>query len=307
MIELTYPAILVLFPQYLDPKRYESASFLMWYLEKYYLLDPREAEDCVCDKPGDKGIDGIFVNDDTKTITLFQSVITKTPGKTIGDGDKLSGFAGKFNHFKSPETIENLIASAGDAEIAGLVTRLELLNKIETYEVIGEFLANAELDSNGDSFLRSAPHITFVGARTLQQTYISDSREIPSRTPITFDVRGFTLTKYSVDNSTESVIAPIKARELVKMDGIANQSLFAYNVRGPLGKTAVNRAIVKTIKDQSKHKFFPLFHNGITVIAKELGAVGDTIRIADYFVVNGCQSLHALLRIFLPLATNSAC
>jgi hypothetical protein len=32
MLNLDYPAILELFRQHLDPKRSESASFLIWYL-----------------------------------------------------------------------------------------------------------------------------------------------------------------------------------------------------------------------------------------------------------------------------------
>ena len=71
IMDFNYPNILTLFPEYLDPKRSESASFLIWYLENYYRLDPREAVDSVCDQNGDKGIDGIFVNDNTQTIVIF--------------------------------------------------------------------------------------------------------------------------------------------------------------------------------------------------------------------------------------------
>jgi hypothetical protein len=45
MIDLTYPAIRTLCHKYLDPKRSESASFLIWYLENYYRLDELEAVD----------------------------------------------------------------------------------------------------------------------------------------------------------------------------------------------------------------------------------------------------------------------
>lgn len=67
-INVDYPGLLKLFPEYLNPKRSESASFLIWYLENYYRLDGLEAVDSVCDKRGDKGVDGIFVNDNDKTI-----------------------------------------------------------------------------------------------------------------------------------------------------------------------------------------------------------------------------------------------
>ena len=81
---------------------------------------------------------------------------------------------------------------------------------------------------------------------------------------------------------------------IVDLDGIANQSLFAYNVRGPLGKTQVNKDITKSILNRGTHKLFPLFHNGITVIAGDVDVVDGAITVKDYFVVNGCQSLNAL-------------
>jgi hypothetical protein len=81
---------------------------------------------------------------------------------------------------------------------------------------------------------------------------------------------------------------------LVKLNGIADQSIFNYNVRGPLGRTAVNRDIVNSIRDPKTHKLFPLFHNGITIIARTLELNADSILAKDYFVVNGCQSLTAL-------------
>jgi len=70
-------------------------------------------------------------------------------------------------------------------------------------------------------------------------------------------------------------IVPIKANELVKMPGIADQSVCAYNVRGPLGGTNVNRDIVKSIKDKNLHKKFPLFHNGITIVTNKIAELPD--------------------------------
>jgi hypothetical protein len=39
-------------------------------------------------------------------------------------------------------------------------------------------------------------------------------------------------------------------------------------VRADLGNTAVNRSIGASMKQRHLHKAFPLFHNGITVLAK---------------------------------------
>jgi hypothetical protein len=131
-ITVNYPSLLKLFPEYLNSKRSESASFLIWYLENYYRLDGLEAVDSVCDMRGDKGVDGIFVNDNDKTITVYQSKINQSSGTTIGDSS-LRTFAGALTQFKNSDSIQNLISSAGDAKVATLAKRLDLINKIGTH------------------------------------------------------------------------------------------------------------------------------------------------------------------------------
>lgn len=172
--------------------------------------------------------------------------------------------------------------------------RLDLVNKISTHDLKGEYLSNVDIDINGEAYLKTIPQIGFVGKSRLRATYISDQRDTPIHTPATFDIVGFRTTEYTVDANVKAVIAPVKATELVKLDGIADQSLFAFNVRGPLGRTQVNRDIVQSIRDKGRHKQFPLFHNGITIITGELNVDKDAISVQDYFVVNGCQSLTAL-------------
>ena len=291
-MDFNYPRILKLFSEYLDPKRSESASFLMWYLEHYYRLDPREAVDSVCDAKGDKGIDGIFVNDNMQTIVVFQSRISQN-NTTVGDTG-LKEFAGSLAQFNDSESVEKLIKSAGKAQVAALADRLDIASKIDGYDLRGEFLANIDVDDNGAAYLDQSPAITFVGRSILDATYISDERDAPTHTPVSFDVSGFQITEYTVDANSKTFIAPVRARELIKLDGISNQALFVHNVRGPLGNTNVNKAIAASIQNASLHKKFPLFHNGITVIAGQVEATKEKLKISDYFVANGCQSLTAL-------------
>ena len=128
----------------------------------------------------------------------------------------------------------------------------------------------------------------------METTYISTSKEIPSGSSAKFNISGINVSKHFVDSKTQAIIAPIKASELVAMSGIEDQSVFAYNVRGPLGNTKVNKDIVRSIKDSSTHKKFTLFHNGITIVANKVESDDEVIAIETFFVVNGCQSLTAL-------------
>ena len=106
-IDLSYPIILDLFRQHLDPKRTESASFLIWYLENYLRLDTVSAIDAVCDQPGDKGVDGIYTNEDANVIEVYQSKISQKAKSTIGDA-ALKEFAGTLKQFETAAKLKEI-------------------------------------------------------------------------------------------------------------------------------------------------------------------------------------------------------
>jgi len=295
MIDISYPKLLSLLTPHLAPKRNESASFLIWYLENYLRLDRLDATDAVCDQCGDKGVDGIYLNTDANVIEIYQSKLFQKMTGTVGD-KLLKEFQGTLSQFASETTINNLLSSAGDADVAKLITRLDLIKHLSEFDVIGFFICNSEVDENGKSFLQSVPNIRFIGKTELEQSYIAAERSIPRTSPSSFSVSGFDVAQFIVDQDHRAVLAPVKANELVNMNGIADQAIFAFNVRGPLGRTQVNRDIEESIFEKSRHKLFPLFHNGITIIAEKVDSSADSIEIENYFVVNGCQSLTALYK-----------
>jgi hypothetical protein len=136
LVDVDYPNLLNNFREHLDPKRSESASFLIWYLEKYYRLDKQEAVDAVCDQSNDKGVDGIFINDNDQTITVFQSNISQKSNSTMGDAP-LRDFSGTLQQFSTKERVENLVKTAGNAQVASLIKRSDLINKLSTHDVRG--------------------------------------------------------------------------------------------------------------------------------------------------------------------------
>lgn len=292
--KLNYPNIVNEIERFLAKQRSESASFLAWYLANYYRLDDLEAVDSICDQSGDRGIDGIYVNEANGTIDIFQSKISQN-GAALGD-KLLREFQGSLAQFASVAALDALFQSAGNAAVVSLAKRLDLRTRITQYPVRGVFLANTELDANGAGFLGSAPDIIFVGKKSLEGTYVSDSNTGYVEGKSAFSLAGIPASQYIVDKDTKAVIAPILAKELIKLSGIENQTLFAWNVRGPLGNTQVNRDIVRSLQDKGLHKLFPLFHNGITLIAESVSVDKDSIEATNYSVVNGCQSLTALFR-----------
>jgi hypothetical protein len=87
------------------------------------------------------------------------------------------------------------------------------------------------------------------------------------------------------------VFSAIPALDLVRLPGISDTRLFAQNVRLSLGKTRVNKEIEESVAQAGGHADFLTFHNGLTIVAKNITISGDTLSMSDYSVCNGCQSL----------------
>jgi hypothetical protein len=126
----------------------------------------------------------------------------------------------------------------------------------------------------------------------------------PIATPITFKLSK-PYIEFDIEPGLDMVIVPLQARDLVKMEGIANGELFSWNVRQYLTKkTKVNRDIEKSIQTKDEHKYFPAFHNGLTVLCKSLSRSNKNLTVSGYAVVNGCQSLTGLYENRLALTAD---
>src|SRR5438132_4764830 len=79
--------------RYVATGQTESQALLNWFLFNVFRLDEIQAHDSICDKPNDKGIDGLWVDDDTDEILIFQTKYSSDPSHTLGDKD-LKAFVG---------------------------------------------------------------------------------------------------------------------------------------------------------------------------------------------------------------------
>ena len=77
-------------------------------------------------------------------------------------------------------------------------------------------------------------------------------------------------------------------------EGDLNRELFYDNVRDFQGHNPVNREIDNTLASEQRCDSFPLLNNGVTIVARSIRRIGDTFKIADFQVVNGCQTTHIL-------------
>jgi hypothetical protein len=90
------------------------------------------------------------------------------------------------------------------------------------------------------------------------------------------------------------VSAPEYLRLITDQSGGIRKSLFYENVRDFQDYNPVNEGIRSTLLDVDKRPLFVVMNNGVTIVARELTVRGDTLRLRDYQIVNGCQTSHVL-------------
>lgn len=297
MLNLDYSNLIEIVKPYKINGRTESAAFLHWFLVNIYRLEPIEVDNIICDGQGDKGIDGIYINDNEGCIDILQSKIVQKDTKTLGD-TQLKEFIGSLSQLETEDGINSLINNTGNTQLKNLLIDNKEKLYSSDYFIRGIFITNASKDSNADSLLQTIPSsmkLEVWDKAEIIRMYVSSDKAIRATSELSFDVFGWDYSDYNVDNVARVIIASVRATEIVKMDGIHNQQLFDLNLRKSLGKTKVNKDIFQSIDNQSEHNRFLLYNNGITIICSSLDtSEKDKIKIKDYAVVNGCQSVSCL-------------
>jgi hypothetical protein len=293
---LSYEGVKKLIQPYAHKGRAESASFLNWFLENVYRLGDVEADDAICDEHNDKGIDGIFVDNTAQEIHFFQSKITQKDGRTIGDSD-LKAFIGALDQFKTPKSIEQLLEGNANEDLKKIIRRERLAQLVEDgYKIRPVYVGNLTKDANTEEYLNHQPDFEIYDIPRIILEHIDFDSDEGVKGEFEFDISYAGCLEVQGEGDVKTFVFPAKSIELVRLDGIVDDSLFKQNVRLTLGNTAVNKGIAESIKDPGEHKNFPLYHNGITMLCDEAKIEGDRLRVKDYVVVNGAQSISTFFK-----------
>ena len=131
-----------------------------------------------------------------------------------------------------------------------------------------------------------------IGAARLQQLY----RETKSSVERTFEFPT-KATLPAIDGVSEAYLGFLSAPVFLSLVedewGDVLPGIFYDNVRDWQGLNQVNSEIKETLESSAKSRF-AVMNNGVTLIAKRLRTTGNRFHIADYQIVNGCQTSNVL-------------
>jgi hypothetical protein len=133
--------------------RTKSASMLLWFLVNIYRLDETDAQDAVCDRSGDEGIDALVVNDDQEEVIVFQAKRRETANSTLGDSD-LRHFVGSMTSIQDADSIRRIENKTKNADLRRLLRENDIATKIDNgYRVSGVFVTNIAANDDATAYL----------------------------------------------------------------------------------------------------------------------------------------------------------
>jgi len=276
--------------------RTRSIALLLWFLETVYRLDQVDAEDAVCDSPGDAGFDAIAANDLRREIVVFQAKRREKLPATLGDVD-LKAFVGSLAQLGSAASVKKLAATTANADLKQLLLDLDVAAKVDAgYTIRAIFVTNVAANRDANAYLSHAEtnghNVDLWDLNRLRPVLEQLRRDwfVPDNIRLEVDPKRLFRIGAS-KTEPDLVYAAIRARQLVHLPGIDDSRVFAQNVRLGLGSTRVNDDILETVKHKNEHRDFLTFHNGLTIVSKQITLRGKTLRLRDFSVCNGCQSL----------------
>jgi hypothetical protein len=271
--------------------RVNSSAFLFWYLENFFRLSKQEATDCICDQPNDKGIDGIYVDEEDEIIFLFQSKYSPQDHKSQGDND-LRNFVGARQWFTDEASVQNLLDSTASRELKSLVERASIIEKTR-YELVSVFVTNKIFNQHAKEYIDTVENLDGYDVNNLfdKYTYFADAENVFPL--VELRISNETRIEYQLPDGTLAKVYAINAKQLMKLEGIQDRTLFYKNVRYWVGNSRVNKSIKENILNNEEHLNFFLYHNGITIVCEEVNEnlTQGKITLANYAVINGCQSM----------------
>ncbi len=272
-----------------------SGRFIRWFLESIYRLEEIDADDACVDAKHDKGVDAIYVDDVSETAYIIQAKTKTKDNAEFGDTE-IKEFYGTLEQFNSKKKIDEVYAETKNDKLKQTIARTRLASKVDSgYDVLGVFISNARANADAKGILAKLSNIELFDAEAIANDYVDLDVDGGIKGSYYFDVSDSHVIKYDAGGAASRLFL-VPALNLLKMDGITDGSLFEQNVRLALGNTKVNKGLRKSIKEKGEHKNFPLYHNGINVLCREIvSETKERIEVADYVVVNGAQSLTSLM------------
>lgn len=297
-----------------DPRWTLDNAFVHWFLQAFLVSDSEVAAKCVTGVSHDKGVDAVYIDDAVSKVFVLQGKFhqgAKAPFESRSDVISFAGLARSILADKKGfdvylAGIDPLVGkkiSEGRERIRKRHYQLHLY-----YVTTGRCSSPLKTDAEGEIGQAHGRAAITVLDRSdvlaLLTDYLGGAAPPVPFLDLPIDTRGISgsdgsMQRYDSESGIESWVIAMSGRDAGGLYTQAGDRLFARNIRGFLGDTAINDGMKETLKSQPEHFWY--FNNGITIVcdsARKTAEKGRGIlRVTNPQVINGqqtCRTLHSL-------------
>jgi hypothetical protein len=285
----------------------DEYAFNYWVLSRLYEIEEELIPDLITEY-NDKSIDCYVHFPDSKELFIIQN-------KYYDDKTTLARNA--VNDFLQTPLVclsENKYTKSPDLQ--------KLFNNVKDdpeYKIFLHFyISNDKRNFDSDSAIKNFnnnPPIRIAPLLTSQIFYLEDikglyygesfKQGVNFKFTLKTKVKGTTLRilpmEYDLHEMSKAYYMLTPVYQLYSMYSEAikkNYPLFEENIREYLGKNAINKGIMSTLRDKDDRGNFFYYNNGITIICNKVGTpAGNQLELFQPQIVNGCQTVNSIFEV----------
>jgi hypothetical protein len=288
-------------------------AFVHWFLQAFLVSDAETAARSVTGVSHDKGCDGVYIDESLGKVFVLQGKFhqgQKPPAEPRSDviafaqlARKISGPKAELDGYLSgiDPTVSKLL---GDARQRIQRRGFELrLYYVTTGSCSAPLKSEAESEVAQANAVASLSVLDRADVLSLLTDYLGGAAPPVPYLDLPIDPRGIVgsdgvVQRYDPTTGVESWILGMSGRDLAALYEKAGDRIFARNIRGFLGDTAINEGMAETLAREPENFWY--FNNGVTLVcdsARKTAERGQAIlRVTNPQIINGQQTTRVLFK-----------
>jgi len=294
-------------------------AFVQWFLRAFLVADDEMAARAVTGVSHDKGVDAVLIDEDSTKVFLLQGkchLTDKPPQEKRSDvlefarlAQVIYGSEGDYKVYR--EGIAPIVGEKLDRARSRIKKRRFTLHLY----YVSTGICSSPLKDEADSLVYQANGMTDVSILdrkeilALLTDYLGGAAPPVPFLDLRIDARGIVgsdgvIQRFDQETGIESWILTMTGKDVGALYTTAGDRLFARNIRGFLGDTAINEGMRVTLQREAEHFWY--FNNGITIVcnsARKTAERGQIIlRVSNPQIINGQQTTRTLHKHLQVLA-----
>lgn len=280
----------------------QSRGFIYWFIRAYHTTSKNETLKLITDKPSDKTVDAIYVDENDRRVCVYQSKYTIHGNESMFSSDDLRVFSVVRKYFTEGASESSVYKEANEAVKNRLSYALECIRD-KGYRLEMFFISTHKDNPNALQEILEIEHglpLYVFAFHRIKNLFLDWEEDAVPRIPeVNIKVAEKEIFSKESANTPKSFVVTLPSGSLVDLYVKYREKLFTRNVREFLEETKgekgrANRAMKKTLKDEPDMFWF--FNNGITIVCEKANYDFDEgyIRVTNPQIINGGQTTRMI-------------